>query len=50
MDNELNNTLVEQNKILSSIDEKMKTVVGTLKFIRLILLVSVVFIVLSLPF
>lgn len=47
MDNELNNKISEQNKILSSIDANIKTAVGTLKLISLILLVSIGFFILS---
>jgi hypothetical protein len=47
MDNELSNKISEQNKILSSIDGNIKTAVGTLKLISLILLVSVGFFILS---
>ena len=47
MDNELNNKISEQNKILSSIDQNIKTIVGNIKLITLILLVTVGFFILS---
>jgi hypothetical protein len=47
MDNELNNKISEQTKILSSIDQNIKTMVGTLKLINLILIVSVGLFILS---
>jgi len=47
MVNELNNKISEQIKILSSIDQNIKTMVGTLKLVNLILIVSVGIFILS---
>ena len=41
MDYELKNKISEQNQILSSIDENIKTMTGSLKLINFILLVAV---------
>ncbi len=47
MDYELKDKISEQNKILSSIDENIKTMTGALKLINFVLLVSVGFFILS---
>ncbi len=47
MDYELKDKISEQNKILSSIDENIKTMTGVLKLINLILIVSVGLFILS---
>ena len=47
MDNELNNKISEQNRILSSIDQNIKTMNGNLRIISCILTFTVVFYVLS---